>query len=115
MEIRLKLVILLLAIFIITLIIEMIKKEKLELKYSLSWLFVAVTILILSTFPELMSVIAKLIGVSTPINAIFFLGFLFIIIICFSLTIVISKNTKKITRLSQELTLIKFEIKKKEQ
>lgn len=113
MGIKLKLVIIFFVICVVSIIIDMIKKEKLELKYSLSWLFTAVMICILSIFPEMISVIASMIGVSTPVNAIFFLGFLFIIIICFSLTIVISKNTTKIARLSQELSLLKSEIDNK--
>ena len=47
------------------------------LKYALLWIVLAVSILILGCFPQLITWIAHFFGVQTPINMLFFIGFCF--------------------------------------
>lgn len=67
-------------------------------------------VLVLSIFPRLFEVIASLMGIELPVNALFFLSIFGINLILFSLTLVISRSTIKLKELSQEVGLLKYEM-----
>ena len=75
MNIRIQVIIAVLIVIVLCVIINMIRKKSLELRYALAWLFVGSGVLILDLFPGLMAWLAKLLGIASPINMLFFLGF----------------------------------------
>lgn len=93
-------------------IISMIRKEKLELKYSLSWMAAIISILIMGIIPESIEYISKILDIASPVNALFFVGICFILIILFSLTIAMSRNSKKVKDLVQKLALLEYKVEK---
>ena len=98
------------AIFIVIalyIIVNMIGKRQLELKYALAWLLVGVGILVLDLFPNLMIGISNLLGIVQPINMLFFVGFCFALCIIFGLTVAISKMSVRIKELAQEIAIYK--------
>lgn len=97
-------------VFALLFIFNMIKKNKLELKYALSWIFVAVGILIFDLFPAIMVWTSKLIGIDTPVNMLFFFGFCFALMIVFSLSVALSRLSFRVKRLAQELAILRKEL-----
>ncbi|WP_088834216.1 DUF2304 domain-containing protein [Paenibacillus tyrfis] len=91
--------------------INMIVKYKLELRYSLLWIFFSLTTIVLAIFPKLSQFLSDCLGFEKPVNAIFLFGFLLVLLIIFSLTITLSNNQNKIKQLTQELGINKLEIK----
>ena len=81
-------------------------EEKMGLKYALLWIVLAVSILILGCFPQLITWIAHFFGVQIPINMLFFIGFCFSLLIIFSLSAALSRNSEKIKKLTQEMGLL---------
>ena len=86
---------------------EFIRREKLKERYSLLWLATAISIFILSIWTKILNAIALFIGIIIPSNALFFIGTIFLMLIIFSLTVVISGLSRKNERLAQEITLLK--------
>ncbi|AFH59673.1 DUF2304 domain-containing protein [Paenibacillus caseinilyticus] len=89
--------------------INMIIKYKLDLKYSLLWIFSSVLTFLLAIFPQMSLVFTNWLGIEKPVNLIFLSGIVFIISILFSLTLTISNNQARIKQLSQELGLLRYE------
>lgn len=112
MDIRLRIIILIGSLITLTTIINMIKKEKLELKYALSWIIINGGVLIVCIFPQLIEWIALIIGVALPMNAIFFIGMICSLLIVFSLTIAQSRNSQKLKDVTQKLALLEHELEK---
>lgn len=112
MNIRIQVIIAVLIVIVLCVIINMIRKKSLELRYALAWLFVGSGVLILDLFPGLMSWLAKLLGIASPINMLFFLGFCFSLGIVFVLTLAVSRMSNRIKELAQELALYKKEVEK---
>ncbi|RTQ93156.1 DUF2304 domain-containing protein [Lysinibacillus telephonicus] len=110
--IRLQLVLLALTIISLFILIRMIARYKLDLKYSLLWLLLGGGFIIFTIFPTTVYYIAKFLSIETPTNALFLLGILFLIAIVFSLTIAISNASNNIKKLSQELGVLKLELSK---
>ena len=101
-----------LSMFIVT--IELIRREKLKERYSLLWLATAVSMFILSSWTGFLNAIALIIGIIIPVNALFFIGTIFLMLIIFYITIVVSELSKQNERLAQEITLLKNRIEELE-
>ena len=84
-----------------------------ELKYALSWLFLELGILIITLVPNLLNVISKALGIYNEINMLFFLGFVFIILVIFSLTMSLSRNSERVRKMAQEIALNSYANNKK--
>lgn len=93
-------------------ILNMIRKYKLDLKYSLLWLFLCVTLVIMSVWPGILSTFSNLLSIEAPVNALFFLGIMLSLLILFSLTVALSRSSVKIKYLSQEIGLLKSDLEK---
>ncbi len=86
-------------------IVNMIKRRSLELKYALSWLVAIFFVLVLDCFPVLLVKISSLLGIWAPVNMIFFLGFCFSLMIIFILTVTLSRMSERVRKLSQAVAL----------
>ena len=113
MSIRIKCVIIVVLILGLLKILGLIKRNKLELKYALSWLFLELGILIITLIPNLLNVISKVLGIYNEINMLFFLGFVFIILVIFSLTMPLSRNSERVRKMAQEIALNSYYNNKK--
>ena len=113
MSIRIKCVIIAVLILGLLKSLGLIKKNKLELKYALSWLFLELGILIITLIPNLLNVISKVLGIYNEINMLFFLGFVFIILVIFSLTMSLSRNSERVRKMAQEIALNSYANNKK--
>lgn len=92
-------------IFAFIMIVNMIKKRNLELKYALSWLAAMFFVFIFDCFPVLLNKLSAMLGIWAPVNMIFFLGFCFALVIIFILTVTLSRMSERVRKLSQAIAL----------
>ncbi len=91
-----------------------ISNKKISLQHSLMWMFYALLMIIaLSTPNDILLKIANFLGINVVSNMIFFFGFIFLLIITFNLTKIISNQKEKITLLAQEIGILKKEAENK--
>lgn len=109
MNIRIQVIVAIGVLLALTIIINMIRRKKLELRYALAWLLVGVSVLILDCFPNSIEWISKQVGIASPVNMLFFFGFCFSLVIIFALTVAMSRMSTRIKELAQELALYKKE------
>ncbi len=95
--------------------LRLLKKNRLELKYSLLWLFSGVMMLVLAIFPRLLDHFAHLIGIYSAVNALFAVMLCFGIMVMISMTAIISKEKKEITKLVQEVAMLDNRLRKLEE
>lgn len=105
MSVRLQIIIAVIIVFALCVIVNMIRKKRLELRYALAWLVVGGGILVLDCFPKLITWFSRKLGIVSPINMLFFFGFCFSLVIIFVLTISVSRMSIRIKQLAQELAL----------
>ena len=60
-----------------------------------------------------LNVISKALGIYNEINMLFFLGFVFIILVIFSLTMSLSRNSERVRKMAQEIALNSYYNNKK--
>ena len=107
MNIRIQIIIAVFILGALAIIVNMIRKKALELRYALAWLAVGASVLLLDIFPRLMEIISEMLGIASPVNMLFFFGFCFSLIIIFVLTIAVSRMSIRIKELAQEIALYK--------
>lgn len=94
------------------LLLYFLVRKKLHLKYCLTWIFAIVMMLLSAIFPGFVKQIAELMGIQTPSNFIFAVYGLFMLIIVFALTAIVSHMNIRIFRLVQHLALIEERLRK---
>lgn len=99
-------------LILLVLLIKNIITYKLELKYALLWFLIVFVNLLISLFPQIFIFITHYTSIETPSNLLFLLGIAASLIINYSLTNSLSRNSKKIKELTQEIGLLKNDIKK---
>lgn len=97
--------------FFVLLIIELIRQKKLKEKYALLWLLTGFTIFMLAMFQNLLGWITHFLGINYPINALFFFGIFFIILINLHFSMVISNLTEQNKKIAQKLALLEIKLK----
>lgn len=113
MSFRLQIILLVLLLLALAVVINMVRRRILELKYVLVWLLSDIVIIILVLFPRLIKGIAGLLGIYSPMNMIFFMGFLLSLVIIFTLTVALSRVTADVRRLSQTIAILHKELEEK--
>lgn len=87
-------------------IVNMVRKEALDIRFALSWLTVGAAVLVLDVFPGIMDNLVRLLGIELPVNMMFFFGFCFTLLLLFILTVKVSRQEEHIKRLVQEMALL---------
>lgn len=104
----LKAQIILIAILVIALLVVLnaVRTHKLQLKYALPWFACGIVLVVFVAIPELIQLFANLLGIQSPVNMVFFLGFVFSLAIIFVLTLTVSKLTNQVRELTQAIALM---------
>ena len=112
MLIKIQLFIGTLSIILLFITFELIRKKKLREEYSLLWLFTGAVILIFSIWPEyfLSRFFSQITGIFY-LSAVVLLAFLFLLLIVFHFSVVISKLTDRNKELAQRHALLELEFR----
>lgn len=85
---------------------NLVRVKRLELKYALIWFLVGVLVIIFAANKHWLQSLSNFLGIELPINMLFFAGFIFVLMIIFTQTIVISNLTRRVKRLTQEVGIL---------
>jgi hypothetical protein len=86
-------------------ILELIRRHRLQERYTILWLGASTLVIVVAIFPGLLALPNRLLGVRTPVVALVFLILLALTAVLLHLMVVISRQGEQITRLAQELAL----------
>lgn len=114
MSIKIQILIATIVVIGLIYIVNLVRKNKLDLKYALSWIVVAVLVLILDLVPDCMEILSDFLGIADPVNMIFFFGFGFALIIILTLTVGISITSQSVKRLNQKVGMLDKKIRELE-
>ena len=112
MSLRLQVILLILFVLIFIFLINQVKKKAVALKYTLAWLLLDVVLIVLTCFPNLLLIISEMLGITSPMNMIFFCGFVLALVIIYTLTVALSRNSDRIRSLAQQVALNEYHNKK---
>ena len=87
-------------------IVRLVKRKQLTMKYSFLWIILLFVILLCAILPIIPYRISDILGFETPANFIFLVAIFFLLAIALSLSIIVSKQQRKITTLIQEVAIL---------
>lgn len=101
------------AILLLIIIIILLKRNTISIKSSIAWLLLPIVFLLIAIFPEPLATLSNWLGFEALSNFIFLIAIALLIILCFFLTITISHQQTQITKLIQEVSILKHKEKEK--
>jgi len=114
MSINLRLGIFAVALIIIIIILQILKRGKVPIKYSLVWFLSTIIMLLVTFLPDFLITIAKIIGFETMSNMVIGVMIIILFFISMALTIIVSGQKEKITLLIQEVSILKRKVEEDE-
>jgi len=88
-------------------ILDMIRRDKLQERYSVVWLLAGIGMLAGAAFPGLLELVADILGVRDTNVALFSIVLLLLLGLALNFSVLMSRQADQITRLAQELALEK--------
>lgn len=104
-----------LSLALVLVIMWLVRRRSLREEYTPIWIAVAFLVMIVSLRLDVLRVVARSIGAWTPSSTIFFLGEVFLVIICLNYAVRLSRFGLQIKNLAQELTLLRQRLEEVEQ
>ncbi len=101
------------SLLIVLFILYLIKKENVNIKYSLVWLVLFVLLLICLFIPGLLEFITKLFGFQTSSNMVLSLLIAVLVVINIANTVINTHQDRKIRLLIQEVSILKKNVSMK--
>ena len=91
----------------------LLRTQRLREKYSVLWFAVIVGVVLLTFIPSITGWLTALAGVTTPINLVFILAFLVLLVVCIQLSIEISTLEESARTVAEEVALLRLELERR--
>jgi len=94
------------ALLVLAVVIRLVLRGLLNVRYAALWLVVAFVVAILALFPSVLDRLAHTLGFAVPSNLLFFSAIVFLSLVAIQLSIAISALDARVQRLAEELALL---------
>lgn len=95
--------------------VRMIHRNKLNLAYSLLWIFMDMALVIAVLFPDVVYAMSRLVGIEIPLNFVLSVFALFAVVMMFYLTCIVSRDNERARALTQQLALLEKRVRELEE
>lgn len=92
-------------------VFSLLRRGALREKYAVLWLLFSGTALFFSLFPGALAWLSDLLGVSQPVNLLFFVTIVLLILVAVQLSYELSRHEARIRRLAEEVALLDRELR----
>lgn len=111
----LRIELLVLAVCVLVLVFRAVNRGKLRIQFSLIWLTVAAAMVAAAAMPRLVRWLSNALHVAEVTNFIYLVGILALMAIGFKQSEILSQHSEQVKRLTQELALVKKQLREQEQ
>ena len=91
-------------------VIDLLRRGVLREKYAVLWLFFSGAALMLAIFPAVLVWLTGVLGVAEPVNLLFFVTIVLLVLVSIQLSYELSRHEARIRRLAEEVALLQEEI-----
>ena len=109
MPIRQKVFFLTIAVVLLMVILELVRRRRLRVEYSWLWIASGCTIIFLIIRYDLLIWLTELVGAAIPTSTLFFLCILYLALLSLNYSVRLSALTRQVKELAQELALLRAE------
>jgi hypothetical protein len=94
------------AVLVVLVVVELIRQRRLMERYALLWLAAAAMLFVLALWQGLLTTLSADVGIRSPPNALFAVGFAFVVVLLLSVSLVISRLSEQNKQLAQRVALL---------
>jgi len=94
------------AVLVAAIVVELVRRRRMMERYALLWLAAAATLLVLAIWKGLLTTLSADVGIKAPANALFAVGFAFVIVLLLSVSLAISRLSDQNKQLAQRVALL---------
>jgi hypothetical protein len=111
MDSRIQAIAVVVTALLLFLVFELVRRRRLLERYALLWLLSAVVLLVLAAWSGLLEKVADLVGIATPSNALFVVGFAFVLTLLLHFSLAVSRLTDETKILAQQVARLDEELR----
>ena len=101
------------AVITFVFVFSLLRRGVLREKYAVLWLLFSAATLFFALFPKALERLSALIGVAEPVNLLFFVTVVLLVLVSVQLSYELSRHEARIGRLAEEVALLDEELKAK--
>lgn len=98
------------ACLILGFMVEMLRRRRLREKYAALWIVVSVFVLATVALPDMLRRLADVLGVTVPLNLVFFGSLLLLLAVAIQLSAEITSLEREVQTLAEEVALIRHRL-----
>lgn len=98
------------SILMLAFVIIKVRKNKMNIHYSIIWIIWGISLIVLSLFPSIISWASKVLSIATPTNTLFLIMIFFLYCLTFYIYLKISKHNEEIINLNYEIAALKKKV-----
>ena len=102
------------SLIFLLMVLDSVRRQRLREAYALIWIFLAVGMILISLWTDILKFISDILGILYPPATLFLLLLVGVLLLLFQYSIVISMHHERILRLTQEIALLKEKLNRME-
>ena len=102
------------SLIFLLMVLDSVRRQRLREAYALIWIYLAVGMILISLWTDILKFISDILGILYPPATLFLLLLVGILLLLFQYSIVISMHHERILRLTQEIALLKEKLNRTE-
>jgi len=91
-------------------IVFLMRSRRIREKYAAAWILLAVAVVVVGVFPDVLATVARFLGVQTPINLLFLVGVVILLVVSVQFSVEISKLEEETRTLAEEVALLRRDL-----
>jgi len=99
-----------LSLAVVLFLIYLMRKRRLREKYAIIWLLLATLIVVVGAFPQMVLWLTRAVGVEVPVNLMFAVAIVVLLIVCIQLSTEVTAIEEKTRTLVEEVALLRLEV-----
>ncbi|HEY0215311.1 MAG TPA: DUF2304 domain-containing protein [Cellulomonas sp.] len=101
---------LVLCVLTVGVIVYLLRSRRIREKYAAAWITLAVAVVLVGAVPSVLGWLADLLGVQTPVNLLFLVSGVVLLIVCVQFSVEISQLEEETRTLAEEVALLRLEV-----
>jgi hypothetical protein len=111
MDSKLQVIAVVVTALLLLLVFELVRRRRLLERYALLWLLSALVLLVLASWSGLLERVSSTVGIATPSNALFVIGFAFVLVLLLHFSLAVSRLTDETKILAQQVARLDGELR----
>lgn len=100
-----------LGVALVALLFFLLRTRRIREKYAGIWITMSMAIIVVAIFPGLAFWLSDAVGVETPVNLLFAVGFVVLLAVCIQLSSEVSNLEEETRTLAEEVALLRLEVR----